>query len=143
MNFVGHKKRRRPPTVIIVSLIDVLLVVLIFLMISTTLKKDQHALKLSLPQSTQSKPGAADTKPFIVSIATNAPYLYLEEQPVTFDRLQKEMVTAVQRDPALKVAIKADKLAPFGEVVRVYDAAKAANVPAISIMTEKPIQNQR
>src|SRR5687767_13536912 len=126
MNFVAHKKRRRTPTVIIVSLIDVLLVVLIFLMISTTLKKDQHALKLALPDAPHAPVAAADKKPFVIGVATNAPYFYLHEQPVTFDRLQKEIVAAVESDPGLKISIKADKQAPFGEVIRVIDAAKAA-----------------
>ena len=142
MRFIRHSKRRRTPTVIIVSLIDVLLVVLIFLMISTTLKNDPPAVKLSLPESTQAKPGATESKPVVVSISSNAPYFYFQEQPVTFDRLQKELASAVQRDPQVQLSIKADKQAPFGEFVRVWDAAKAANVAAIRAITDKPPPGQ-
>ena len=136
MNFLSHK-RRRVPSVIIVSLIDVLLVVLIFLMVTTTFKQSQPVLKLALPKSETAKPGASKLKPFSIVLAANAPYFYLENQPVTYDRLQKELHLAVQRDPLLKVQIKADKQAPVGEFVRVMDAARLANVASIDAVTER------
>ncbi len=136
MQFTSHK-RRRNPSVIIVSLIDVLLVVMIFLMVTTTFKKPQPALKLALPESRQAQPGAADTKPLVITIATNAPYFYLSETPVTIERLQKELLAAVKLDPQVKVAIRADKKSPFGEVVKVIDAAKVAQVGSISAFTDK------
>ncbi len=138
MQFSSHK-RKRAPSVIIVSLIDVLLVVLIFLMVSTTFKKDLPSLRLSLPESKQAKAGSTDPKqPFTVVISSNTPYLYLQGQPVTMDRLQNELNAATKKDPQTKLSIKADKHAPFGEVIRVIDAAKAANVAGISAVTEKP-----
>lgn len=130
-------KRRHAPSVIIVSLIDVLLVVLIFLMVSTTFKKNQPSLKLTLPESKQAKAGPTDQKPFMVLIASNTPYLYLDGQPITLDSLQTVMETAARKDPQLKVTIKADKHAPLGEYVRVIDAATAAKVAGITLQTEK------
>jgi biopolymer transport protein ExbD len=136
MRFLNHK-RRRTPSVIIVSLIDVLLVVLIFLMISTTFKKDLPSLKLALPQSKQAQSGGVEPKAFVVLVVTNYPFLYYENQPITIDNLLKVMVAAAKRDPQIKVAIKADRHAPFGEVIKVIDAAKEANVAGISAVTEK------
>jgi len=136
MHFAS-RKRRRTPSVIIVSLIDVLLVVLIFLMVSTTLKKDLPGLKLSLPQSKQAEPGADISKPFVVSVTTNFPYFFIGDRAVTLDRLQNELKDAASRDPAVKLAIKADKQSPFGEVIKVIDAGKAANVAGITAITEK------
>src|ERR1051325_1545981 len=108
MHFTSARGRHRTPSVIIVSLIDVLLVVLIFLMVTTTFKKTEPMLKLALPQSKQAKPGASDAKPFVVYVSTNAPYFYLADKPVTFDRVQSELETAVKNDPQVKVTIKAD-----------------------------------
>jgi biopolymer transport protein ExbD len=137
MRFTSSKPRRAP-SVIIVSLIDVLLVVLIFLMVTTTVKKEPPpVLKLALPESKQSQPGAKDAKPFLVAIATNAPYLYFDEKPVTYERLQNELLAAVKRDPKVAVVIKADKRSPLGETIRVMDAAKFAKVGSIDILTEK------
>ena len=140
MQFTTHK-RRRPPTVIIVSLIDVLLVVLIFLMVTTTFKKEpQPAIKISLPESKSAKPGVTDAKPMVITIASNTPYLYLGDKPVTLDRLQNELTAAAKKDPELRIMIKPDKWSPIGEFVKVWDAAKAANVGSdrLSLLTEKP-----
>ena len=130
-------KRNRAPSVIIVSLIDVLLVVLIFLMVTTTAKKAEPALKLNLPQSKESKPGANEAKPFVVQVTTNFPYFFIGDRPVTLDKLQSEMTARVKDDPQLKVAVKADRQAPFGEIVRVIDASKAAQVGSLNFVTEK------
>src|SRR6266404_1331569 len=137
MHFTSFRQRHRAPSVIIVSLIDVLLVVLIFLMVTTTFKKAEPMLKLALPESKQAKPGATDAKPFIILVTTNAPYFYLGENPVTLDRLQSELEAAAKKDPQLKVTIKADKRSPFGEVIKLIDAAKTANVASINAVTEK------
>ena len=135
----AHRPRPRAPSVIIVSLIDVLLVVLIFLMVTTAFKQEQSALKLALPDSKTAQPGARDAKPkFIVTVSTNAPFFYLEDKPVTFDRLLKELSERARADPQLKVAIRADKKSPVGEAIRVIDAAKLAHVGSIDIFTEKP-----
>lgn len=140
MNFLPHK-RRRAPSVIIVSLIDVLLVVLIFLMATTAFKKEQASLKLALPESKVSKAGAADTKPpLVITVTTNAPYLFLGSTPVTIERVQVELNEGVKANPNLRVAIRADKRAPFGEIIRIIDAAKLAQVASIDAYTEKTEQ---
>ncbi len=137
MQFSPHK-RRRAPSVIIVSLIDVLLVVLIFLMVSTTFKKAQTSLKITLPESKQAKAGAAEAKPFTVMISSNSPYLYLEGQPVTMDRFVAQLNEACKKDPQTKLTIKPDKFAPMGEYLKITDAAQDAKVAGIIVLTEKP-----
>ena len=132
------QKRRKTPSVIIVSLIDVLLVVLIFLMVSTTTKKAESALKLTLPQSKEAKPGAAETKPFIIQVSTNYPYIFIGDRPVTSDGLQGELVAAVKKDPQLKVLVKGDKRTPWEEIVKVIDASRFAEVGSLNFVTEKP-----
>ena len=136
MRFVT-KKHNRTPSVIIVSLSDVLLVVLIFLMVTTTAKKVEPALRLNLPQSKEAQPGTVESKPFVVQVTTNFPYLFLGDRPVTIDGLQSALAEAVKKDPQLKVAVKADKQAPFGEIVKVIDASKLAQVGSLNFITEK------
>ena len=135
----GRDKRRAAPSVIIVSLIDVLIVVLIFLMVSTHFKNKEASLKLALPESKEAKAGASpDGKPFVIQVTTNVPYFWIESKPVTLERLQNELVNAAKLNPKVNVAIKADKHAPFGEVIKVIDAAKVAQVGSINAITEKP-----
>ncbi len=125
------RKHRHPPGVIIVALIDVLIVLLIFLMVTTTFKQ-QPALKLALPESSQAqKTGAHENPPMVVSIDPQGNLRFgPEARPVTIERLKDELVLAVARNPDLKLAISGDKTAPWGQVVKVMDAAKEAKLKA-------------
>jgi biopolymer transport protein ExbD len=131
------RKRRGTPAVIIVALIDVLIVLVIFLLVTTTFKQ-QAAMKVQLPDSAESKkPGANENPPFVVSIDTNGVY-YVEKMPVTFPQLQERLKDAVAKNPNVAMAINADENAPWGKVVKLRDAAAAANVKSLVAFTKQP-----
>src|SRR5712671_2273041 len=113
------RKRRSAPAVIIVALIDVLIVLLIYLMVTSTFKQ-QPALKLTLPESSQAqKTGAQENAPLVVSVDPKGNLrLGPEGKPITADRLKTELVEAASKTPDLKLAISADKAAPFGQIVK-------------------------
>lgn len=127
------RKRRQPPAIIIVALIDILIVLLIFLMVTTTFKQ-QPALKLALPESTQAvKSGANESAPLIVSIDPQGGLrLGKDAMPVTLERLKSELLTRAAQDPQLRLAISADKAAPWGQIVKVMDVAKEANIKVVN-----------
>ncbi|MBA4148008.1 MAG: biopolymer transporter ExbD [Verrucomicrobia bacterium] len=130
------RKRRQAPAVIIVALIDVLLVVLIFLIVSTTFK-NQPAMKLALPVSSQTKDGVSENPALVVSIAksgSNIP-LHLGTQPVTFEKLEERLLESARSNPNTTLSIRADTDAPFGMIVKIMDAAKAANIKTVSAFT--------
>ena len=137
MKFYTHK-RRQPPAVIIVAMIDILIVLLIFLMVTTTFKQ-QPALKLVLPESSQAqKSGAQENPPLIVTIDTHGNLrLGTEGKPVTVERLKEELVAAIAKTPGLRLAISADTAAPFGQVVKVMDAAKEAGLKVVNAFTKE------
>jgi len=135
MKFAPHK-RRRAPTVIIVSLIDVLLVVLIFLMVTTTFKRLEPALNIALPDSSQATVGASEATAMVVTIATNAPHLYLDGHPISLNELERALQDATERNPKVRVDVKSDKRAPVGELVHVMDAARKAKA-TLNVLTEK------
>jgi biopolymer transport protein ExbD len=131
------RKRRTTPAVIIVALIDVLIVLVIFLMVTTTFKQ-QAALPVQLPDSSQGKkPGANENPPFIVSIDTNGVY-FVEKVPVTFEQLKDKLKSAVTKNPNLILAINADENAPWGKVVKIRDAAADAKVKSLVAFTKEP-----
>jgi biopolymer transport protein ExbD len=129
------RKHRRPPSIIIVSLIDVLIVVLIFLMVTTTFKK-QPSLPLALPESNQPKQPGANENTLNVTIYAKPP-IFFDEKPVTMEKLQELLIDAVKKNPKAVLKINADKEAPFGQIVKVMDAAKAANIKAVSANTQE------
>ena len=135
MRFFVHK-RRSAPAVIIVALVDVLIVLLIFLMVTTTFKQ-QSALKLALPESSQAlKTGANENSPFVVSIDNNGIY-YLEKLPVTFDQLRSELKSQAAKNPKLILAINADEKAPWGKIVKIRDAAAEAKIKSLVAFTKE------
>jgi len=135
MRFLTHK-HAQPPTIIIVSLIDILIVLLIFLMVTTTFKQ-QPALKLALPESKQAKPGSTENS-LLITIAPKPPYFYLGAQSVTFERLQAELQMRSAKTTNLQISIRADTDAPVGQVVKVMDLAKSANIGTANIWI-KPV----
>jgi biopolymer transport protein ExbD len=140
------RKRRTAPAVIIVALIDVLVVLLIFLMVTTAFKQ-QPALKLTLPDSAQSqKSGAEELRPLMVNIViegTNSLYRYSEKnEVVTSDQLRSRLVADVNdwrqknKDKEVRLAVRADKNAPWGKVVFVMDLARELNIKGLSALTK-------
>jgi biopolymer transport protein ExbD len=132
------RKRRQAPAIIIVALIDILIVLLIFLMVTTAFKQ-QPALKLALPESSQSqKTGAQEDPPLIVSIDPKGNLrLGPDATPVTSDRLKEELLAAAKKSPNLKLAISADRTAPFGQIIKVMDAAKEAKIKMVNAFTKE------
>jgi biopolymer transport protein ExbD len=135
------RKRRTAPAVIIVALIDVLVVLLIFLMVTTAFKQ-QPALKLTLPDSAQSqKSGAEEQSPKTVNIDEKGIYRYdLKDEPVTSDQLRSRLVADVnnlrQNHQEVRLAVRADKNAPWGKVVFVMDLARELNIKGLSAQTK-------
>ncbi len=134
------RKRRQAPAVIIVALIDILIVLLIFLMVTTTFKQ-QPALKLALPESTQAKKtGANEAAPAVVSIDPKGNLRFGSDAlPVTLERFKELLLAAVAKKPDLQLAISADKAAPIGQVIKVMDVSKEANLKTgVNLFTKEP-----
>lgn len=133
------RKRRQAPAVIIISLIDILIVLLIFMMVTTSFKQTP-ALKLALPESKQPKQGTSSDSSILITIAEKEPRFYIDTKLVTFQRLQEELAARAEKNPKVTVSIRPDTHAPVGELVRVMDAVKAANIKDINMATKTPGQ---
>jgi len=133
------RKRKNPPAVIIVALIDVLIVVLIFLLVTTTFKQ-QPALKLTLPESSQAKTeGSSELAPVYVTIDKEGRICAGEKShPVLPEELQAQLTALVRANPQVRVALEMDEAAPVGSFVKVTDAVRAAGVKSgLTINTRK------
>jgi biopolymer transport protein ExbD len=137
MRFLIHK-RRNTPTIIIVALVDVLIVLLIFLMVTTTFKQ-QSALKLTLPESSQGKkPGATENPPLVVSIDYKGGLrVGKNNDAVALEQLQARLRDEMAKNPKLALAISADTNAPWYRIVNVMDAAKEAKIKSVSAFTRE------
>lgn len=132
------RNRRQTPAASIAPLIDVLTVILIFRLVTISFKQ-QPPLRLALPESTQSaKSGANEDAPLIVSVDDKGNIrLGPNGTPVTAEQLKTQLVAEAQRKPTVRLAINADKGAPWGQIVKVMDAAKEASVKAVNAFTKQ------
>jgi biopolymer transport protein ExbD len=122
-----NRKRRQAPAVIIISMIDILIVLLIFLMVTTTFKHFP-AVKLTLPESKQTKQGSTSRDQLVVTVAKSEPHYYLNTRPITLIQLQEEFTRQIAANSNLSVSIRPDKDAPVGEFIKVVEAANAAKI---------------
>ena len=133
MRFTSSSKRQ-PPAVIIVPLIDILLVLLIFLMVTSTFQR-KPAVRLTLPKSKQSAPVGTDENLVLVSIAKDSPHFFLGIEPITLDKLRRDLLAVSEENPNAKLSVAADQGAPFGEVIKVLDIAHEASFKSINAFT--------
>ena len=103
-------------------------------------RRQPPAVKLELPSSkTKPRPGATDAG-LIVTITKQAPFLYLGKQQINLETLQSELTAAAQRNPEVSLAIRGDTLAPWGQILNVMEAARAANIREVSSYTKEAIE---
>ena len=120
------RRKRQAPAVIIISLIDILIVLLIFLMVTTTFR-NHPAVKLALPEAKSPEPGSSEDA-LVITVARTEPRFYLDALPITLPRLQEELTSRAAANPNLRLSIRSDRDAPFGEVLKIVEAAETAKI---------------
>ena len=130
------RKPRRSPTLNIIPLIDVLVVLLIFYIATTVFKKPQPKINIVVPNSTTATV-STDTQPSILSISADSK-MFIDSDPVDPDKLADALKAKLAANPSWKVAMKADKSAPFGAIMKVLDAAKIAGIGNIPTFGDTP-----
>lgn len=98
---------------------------------------------LELPESNQPRQGTSSDSAIIVTITKTEPYFFLNEKPVTFVHLQEELAARTKKNPKVPISIRPDTDAPVSQVVRVIDAAKAANIKDVNILTKSVTDTEK
>lgn len=132
-----YTRKHRAPTIIIVSLIDILAILLIFFIVTTTFKKSQPQIKISLPESKSA--AAADTadEPVVLEVKDEST-LQLDGRPVTLDGLADALRKAKEAAPSRSIALQADEQVPFRVIVRVIDSMREAGVRNLPAFARPP-----
>jgi biopolymer transport protein ExbD len=133
MNFAVRK--RRAPLIIIVSLVDILIILLIFFVVSTSFKRDQPEVKINLPESKTAKKLPAELDHVIVSIDQNDE-IKLDGRAISVDELENA-VRDLPEPRKSTLALRADKKASFGTIIKVMDALKLAGVKNLPAFTRE------
>jgi len=131
-----YSRRRRLPTVIIVSLIDIFVILLIFVLVTTTFKRDQPQVVITLPKTDAGAVGEAPTEPIKLTIDKDD-NMYLDGKQLGVDDLKPALEKIMTDTPNRPLALNGDTKASFGFIIKVLGILKEAGVKDIPAFTEK------
>ncbi|MCZ6875675.1 MAG: biopolymer transporter ExbD [bacterium] len=129
MQFTTGRPRR--VSLDMTPLIDVVLMLVIFFMLTTTFVL-APGIKVDLPKGL-SVQQTRDTDKVVIIMKNGA--VYYQDERVDLATLQAALQQAQQKQPGLRVVIKADKNALHGRVVEVMDMAKSMGIARLAIAT--------
>ena len=119
-------RRRSVPTIPIVSLIDIMVILLIFFIATTTFKKENTQVKITLPES-KSLGGSSEAPEERVAISINEEQkIFLDGKPVELDKLAIAITSLKDAKPGMKLELQADTTAALGILVKVWDSLSEA-----------------
>lgn len=111
--------------------VDVVLVLLIIFLITAPMLLG--GIDVRVP-----KTAARNIQPeerLVVSI-TRDRGVFLDNQPISLDRLSKVLSDMVRRNPKAAVFLKADEAVAYGAVMKVMDVIKKAGIDRVGMVTE-------
>jgi len=114
----------------VTPLVDVMLVLLIISMVASPML--QRGINLELP-ATETANEIQEAR-YVVSVDRNA-RIRINERPVHADLLHERMKALSVSSPGETVFLRADKLLPYGEVLRVMDQIRTAGMTNVALVT--------
>jgi len=118
----------------VTPLVDVMLVLLIIFMVTAPII--QQGVQVSLPRVKAAALPGKDEQ-FIVSI-TRARQIYLNDAPMSVETLTEKLMAIGHERPDRQIFIRADDQVPYGEVIKMMAAIKAAGIENVGMVTEMP-----
>jgi biopolymer transport protein TolR len=116
----------------VTSLVDVVLTLLVIFMITAPML--QGGVEVSVPRArTESVPSSEGV---VVSLDRTGA-IFIGQEPVRWEDFGTRFPEAVRSRGARTVYLRADRSLPYGRVVQVLGAMKAANVASVSLIAEE------
>ncbi|MCL5043783.1 MAG: protein TolR [Deltaproteobacteria bacterium] len=118
----------------VTPLVDVMLVLLVIFMVTAPIL--QQGVEVSVPR-VRAGPLHGQEQQFVVSV-TRQGSVYLNDTRLDLEQLRQKLAAIAVERPDRQVFIRADELVPYGTVIRVMAALKAAGVRNVGMITETP-----
>ncbi|MBI4041802.1 MAG: protein TolR [Deltaproteobacteria bacterium] len=127
-----HNHNRMMSEINVTPLVDVMLVLLIIFMVTTPLM--EQGIPIDLPQT---KTTAIDpSEKQMVLVITKNRDLFLGEEKIKFDQLEKKLAIALAKTNRREVFVRADKSVTYGLVAEVMARIKSAGITRLGLVTE-------
>ena len=114
----------------VTPLVDVMLVLVVIFIITAPLLAS--SIKLDLPRTDAAKP--SETPAFLTLAVDRAGQLFLNDQPVSVDRLAESLKQSAGQSPDTEVQLRADETVPYGRIVEVMGLAQKAGLNRIGFV---------
>jgi biopolymer transport protein ExbD len=126
----SSRSQRQLAEINVTPLVDVMLVLLIISMVAAPML--ERGINLELP-ATASASDITEAR-YVVSLDRDA-RIRVNDRPVHVDLLTERMKRLAETSPTETVFLRADRLLPYGEVLRVMDQIRVAGITRISLVT--------
>ena len=130
---------KRRSRIVIIPLIDIMFFLLAsFMMMALEMSKSEN-IKVRLPPASQSQ---QDFRPDMVNIAVDkSGAVWLEKQQISLADLGLVLSNRFAANPELPVYISGDRDTLHGDMVKVYETARAVGIQKVAFMTESKNAN--
>ena len=131
MNSGGNNKRFMSE-INVTPLVDVMLVLLIIFMVAAPMM--MQGVDVNLPKTTTKNIKTTD-EPLMLTV-NKKNEIFLENHPVTLDRLELKIKKIFENRREKEVLLRADKDVPYGFVIDVIARVKNAGISKLGMVTE-------
>lgn len=129
--WVGYDRGKWMAEINMVPFIDVVLVLLVIFMITAPLMV--RGIDVDLPKSKVNT--LQQEERVIVSIDKNEAF-YLNKERVALEDLGPLLKARKKQNPDLTLYLRADRLVPYGTIIRVMDQIKGVGIEKMGMVTE-------
>ncbi|HEY1789847.1 MAG TPA: biopolymer transporter ExbD [Verrucomicrobiae bacterium] len=125
---------KRRSRIVIIPLIDIMFFLLAsFMMVSLQMSQTEN-IKVHLPSAQEAQ---QDFKPNLVNIAVDkSGSVWLEKKQISLAELGAALSNRFAADPKLPVYISGDRDTLHGDMVKVYQAVRAAGIQNVAFITD-------
>jgi biopolymer transport protein TolR len=131
----GSGARRPLAQINVTPLVDVMLVLLIIFMVTAPMM--EKGLDVNLPQVAKAPDLAAQKEPLVVTVQRGGGVALGDERVNGLDALGAALGQMLKTTPEREVFLKADKDVPYGRVMEVMAAVRAAGVTKLGMVAEQ------
>lgn len=112
-------------------LVDVMLVLAVIFLVTAPMLNS--AIKLNLPSEAASQ--VTEEKALSISINKAGQY-FLDDRPISFDDLERELKIIVKKNPKQQIHLRADIETSYGQVSKVLGVSQRIGLSNIGFITE-------
>lgn len=133
--FKSQKQTSQIPEVNLVPMMDVIMTILTFFIIVSMTLTNFQGVNVPLPRSQAGASKEVPPEPLVVGLDQQGQMIY-NNQPMTQEELNQQLISYLQKNPQGVVVLKADRKLTYEQVVQVLGKMRDAGGDRVSLAIE-------